>query len=80
MADAQACIIQGNITPPTQILQTIQNMGYTPIKGIFTKSIKLSDSCIYKVSARDQTGQKWKLYFDPITGNLIAKKQDDFWD
>jgi hypothetical protein len=75
--DDSACVFQGNIVSAEQILKTVKDMGFTPEKKYFEKNVKLKDECIYKVEAKDQAGQQWKLFFDPTTGKLIAKKSDN---
>lgn len=74
--DDSSCIFQGNIVSADQIIKTTQDMGYTPVKKYFKQNVKLKDECIYKIEATDQAGQRWKLFFDPTTGKLIAKKSD----
>ncbi len=76
-ADSDDCVIQGTIVPTSQIEQAVKTLGYTPVKEYFESDVKLNDDCIYKVKAKDASGQKWKLYFNPTTGQLISKKMDD---
>lgn len=66
-----SCVFQGKLLSASEISKNTQTLGYKVCSK--HQAIKLDD-CIYKVKAEDKAGQKWKLYFDPITGNLISKK------
>ncbi len=66
-AEKPVCMFQGTLIPASQIEKNVQSMGYTVLKT------KL-DECIYQVKVKDSSGQKWKLFLNPTTGKLIAKK------
>ncbi len=67
-----ACMLQGTAVPVSQIQSSISAMtGYTLVK-----TIKLNDDCVYKAKVKDASGQEWKLFFDPMTGNLLGKSKD----
>lgn len=70
------CVFEEKILSPSQIEKNTQSLGYSVVNEYFERHIKLEKGCIYKVKARDEFGQRWKLYFDPITGELIGKKRD----
>jgi len=74
--DDRACVFSGNTVPMAQIEKNVQTLGFKLSKEFFEKDIKLTDGCVYKVKAKDNTGQKWKLYFDPTTGKLIARQAE----
>lgn len=69
------CVFQGNVVSISQIQLNVQKLGYNNIK-----SIKLTDNCTYKVKAYDTTSQKWELFFDPVSGNLIGKEKEGWFD
>jgi hypothetical protein len=66
------CTLQGTAVAPAQILKSVQDQGYTIKDKIFQKAIKLNDECTYRVKVKDKTGQEMKLFFDPLSGNLIG--------
>ena len=66
------CQLQGTAVPVSQIQTSINGMAGLSL----VKAIKLSDHCVYQAKVKDASGQKWKLFFDPITGSLIGKSQD----
>ena len=73
----ETCQLQGNAVSTDQILKSVQDQGFSLNQKNIQKTIKLNDECTYRVKAKDtKTGQSFKLFFDPLTGNLIGKKPD----
>lgn len=61
------CILQGTAVPISQVQNSLASLGYT------TSNSVVMHHCFYRVTARDQSNQKWNLFFDPLTGNLVGK-------